>query len=66
MSNLIEIDLLILDSNGIAIKNINVRTKYTNGTSLKDEKTNNFGHRIVSASSRLCCTNLSVKAFLAI
>ncbi|MFN3073235.1 hypothetical protein ACK1JC_06370 [Acinetobacter sp. TY2] len=51
MSNLIEIDLLILDSNGIAIKNINVRTKYTNGTSLKDEKTNNFGHRIVSASS---------------
>lgn len=51
MSNLIEIDLLILDSNGIAIKNINVRTKYTNGTSFKDEKTNNFGHRIVSASS---------------
>ena len=26
MSNLIEIDLLILDSNGIAIKKINVRT----------------------------------------
>lgn len=51
MSNLIEIDLLILDSKGIAIKNINVRTKYSNGTSFKDEKTNNFGHRIVTASS---------------
>ncbi len=51
MSNLVEIDLLILDSSGIAIKNINVRTKYTNGTSFKDEKTNTFGHRIVTASS---------------
>lgn len=31
MSNLLKIDLLILDSKGIPIKNINVRTKYVNG-----------------------------------
>ncbi|MBJ8553051.1 N-acetylmuramidase family protein [Acinetobacter bereziniae] len=50
MSNLLKIDLLILDSKGIAIKNINVRTKYVNGISFFDEKTNNFGYRIATVS----------------
>ncbi len=50
MSNLLKIDLLILDSKGIPIKNINVRTKYVNGISFFDEKTNNFGYRIATVS----------------
>lgn len=50
MSNFIKVDLLILDSKGLAIKNINVRTKYVKGTSFYEEKTNNFGHRLVNVS----------------
>lgn len=50
MSNLVKLDLLILDSNGIAIKNINIRTKYVNGSSFHDEKTDNFGYREVTVS----------------
>ncbi|WP_215904375.1 hypothetical protein, partial [Acinetobacter guillouiae] len=50
MSKLLKIKLLISDSKGIPIKNINVRTKYVNGASFLDEKTNNFGYRIVAVS----------------
>lgn len=50
MSDFIKIDLLILDSKGVPIKNINVRTNYVKRTSFYEEKTNNFGHRMVSVS----------------
>ena len=50
MSDFIKIDLLILDSKGVPIKNINVRTNYVKRTSFYEEKTNNFGHRMVNVS----------------